>query len=117
MTDQPYRRPDQRPDAQWSGAHPGGPQQPYAQQPFVQQGSPYGYPGYYGIPAEPKSLSIASMVCGIASVIMGWLLLPQFAAIITGLVLGYLCLLGYGALWLLLIIGLAVSTSYSGGTF
>ena len=79
MTDQPYRRPDQRPDAQWSGAHPGGPQQPYAQQPFVQQGSPYGYPGYYGIPAEPKSLSIASMVCGIASVIMGWLLLPQFA--------------------------------------
>lgn len=139
MTDQPYRRPDQRPDAQWSGAHPGGPQQPnaqqpYAQPPFAQQGSPYGYPGYYGIPAEPKSLSIASMVCGIASVIMGWLLLPQIAAIITGhmalkrepagrgmsiagLVLGYLCLLGYGAFWLLAIIGLAIASSTSGPTY
>ena len=134
MTDQPYRRPDQRPDAQWSGAHPGGPQQPYAQQPFVQQGSPYGYPGYYGIPAEPKSLSIASMVCGIASVIRGWLLLPQIAALITGhmalkrepagrgmsiagLVLGYLCLLGYGAFWLLAIIGLAIASSTSGPTY
>jgi hypothetical protein len=68
------------------------------------------------------------MVCGIASVIMGWLLLPQIAAIvtghmalkrepsgkgmsITGLVLGYLCLLGYGAFWLLLIIGLAYAGS------
>ena len=80
--------------------------------------------------AEPKGLSIASMVCGIASVILGWLLIPQIAAIITGhlalrreptgkglsitgLVLGYLCLLGYGALWLFLILGLmAYSTSY-----
>ncbi len=55
---------------------------------------------------------------------VGWLMIPQIAAIITGhmalkrepagkgmsitgLVLGYLCLLGYGAFWLLLIIGLA----------
>lgn len=86
------------------------------------------------MPAEPKTLSIASMVCGIASVIMGFLLLPQVAAIvtghmalkrepsgkgmsITGLVLGYLCLLGYGAFWLLLIIGLAVASSTSTNTF
>ncbi|MDQ0798880.1 DUF4190 domain-containing protein [Arthrobacter sp. SLBN-112] len=76
------------------------------------------------------------MVCGIASVIMGWLILPQLAAIITGhlalrrepsgkgmsisgLVLGYLCLLGYGAIWLLLIIGLTVAstTGANSGTF
>jgi hypothetical protein len=86
------------------------------------------------MPAEPKTLSIASMVCGIASVIMGWLLLPQIAAIITGhmalrrepsgkgmsisgLVLGYLCLLGYGAFWLLVIIGLAIASSNSGPTY
>nr|WP_308932082.1 DUF4190 domain-containing protein [Arthrobacter sp. SLBN-112] len=81
-------------------------------------------------------MSIASMVCGIASVIMGWLILPQLAAIITGhlalrrepsgkgmsisgLVLGYLCLLGYGAIWLLLIIGLTVAstTGANSGTF
>jgi hypothetical protein len=96
--------------------------------PYGQAASPYGQPGYYGVPAEPKTLSIASMVCGIASVIMGFLLLPQVAAIvtghmalkrepsgkgmsITGLVLGYLCLLGYGALWLLAIIGLAIASS------
>lgn len=94
-------------------------------------GSYQRYPGpypeqyYYGIAAQPKPLSIASLVCGLASVIMGWLLVPQIAAIVTGhlalnrepagrglsiagLVLGYLFLLGYGALWLLLLIGLAV---------
>jgi hypothetical protein len=83
------------------------------------------------MPVEPKGLSIASMVCGIASVILGWFLIPQVAAIITGhlalrrepsakgmsitgLVLGYLCLLGYGAFWLLIFVGLAVSSaSYS----
>jgi hypothetical protein len=108
--------------------------QPYNQppSPYNQNGVPYGQPAYYGMP-EPKTLSIASMVCGIASVIMGFLLLPQFAAIITGhlalkrepsgkgmsiagLVLGYLCLLGYGALWLLLIIGLAVARTTTGNT-
>jgi hypothetical protein len=103
--------------------------------PYNRPAGPFGQPGYYGMPAEPKTLSIASMVCGIASVIMGWILLPQIAAIvtghlalkrepagkgmsITGLVLGYLCLLGYGAFWLLAIIGLAMvssptSTSYT----
>ena len=92
----------------------------------------YGQPAYYGMQAEPKTLSIASMVCGIASVIVGWLMLPQLAAIITGhmalkrepagkgmsitgLVLGYLCLLGYGGFWLLLIIGLASYSSSSYG--
>jgi hypothetical protein len=92
-----------------------------------------GQPSYYGRPVEAKTLSIASMVCGIASVITGWLLLPQFAAIITGhlalrrepsgrgmsitgLVLGYLCLLGYGALWLLLIIGLAIAGTAGSNT-
>lgn len=103
----------------------------YAQpaSPYGQGHSPYGQPAYgqhayYGMPAqEPKGLSIASMVLGISSVILGWIMIPQIAAIITGhlalrrepsgkgmsitgLVLGYLCLLGYGAFWLLLIIGL-----------
>ncbi|HEU4666033.1 MAG TPA: DUF4190 domain-containing protein [Arthrobacter sp.] len=107
---------------------------PYAQQPgpYGQPAGPYGQTAYYGMQAEPKTLSIASMVCGIASVIMGWILIPQVAAIITGhmalkrepagrgmsiagLVLGYLCLLGYGALWLLAIIGLTIAST-TGGT-
>ena len=110
-------------------------QYPYAQ-PQYNQGQYFGQASYYGSQAEPKTLSIASMVCGIASVIMGWLILPQLAAIITGhlalrrepsgkgmsisgLVLGYLCLLGYGAIWLLLIIGLTVAstTGSNSGTF
>jgi hypothetical protein len=98
--------------------------------PYAQPPSPYGQPAYYGMPAEPKGLSIASMVCGIASVLLGWFLLPQIAAIITGhlalkrepsgkgmsitgLVLGYLCLLGYGAFWAFVIVGAAIySSSY-----
>lgn len=111
----------------------GQPPSPYSQPPgpYAQPGNPYGQAGYYGMPVEPKTLSIASMVCGIASVIMGWILLPQIAAIvtghlalkrepagkgmsITGLVLGYLCLLGYGAVWLLAIIGLAIAGSSTG---
>lgn len=96
--------------------------QPPAYQPYP---GPYARQYYYGMAAQPKPLSIASLVCGIASVIVGWLLVPQVAAIITGhlglkrepagrglsiagLVLGYLFLLGYGFLWLLLLIGLAV---------
>jgi Domain of unknown function (DUF4190) len=108
---------------------------PYGQatSPYNQQ-SLYNQQGYYGMPAEPKTLSIASMVCGIASVIMGWILLPQIAAIvtghlalkrepsgkgmsITGLVLGYLCLLGYGAFWLLAIIGLAIASSSTSSSY
>ncbi|WP_255769232.1 DUF4190 domain-containing protein [Pseudarthrobacter sulfonivorans] len=137
--------------SQDGGSHDGGSQygtgaysQPAEQQsgaPYAQPGSPYGPPSpyaqpspygqYYGLPAvEPKGLSITSMVCGISSVLLGWFLIPQLAAIITGhlalgrepsgkgmsitgLVLGYLCLLGYGAFWLLLIFGLsAYRTSY-----
>jgi hypothetical protein len=116
------------------GAPYGQPPSPYNQPPgpYSQTGVPYGQPGYFSAP-EPKTLSIASMVCGIASVIMGFLLLPQIAAIvtghlalkrepsgkgmsITGLVLGYLCLLGYAAFWLLLIVGLAVARTTSGTT-
>jgi len=102
-------------------------------QPQYNQSQYLGGQSYYGGAVEPKTLSIASMVCGIASVIMGWLLLPQVAAIITGhlalrrepsgrgmsitgLVLGYLCLLGYGALWLLFVIGLAVAGSAGSNT-
>lgn len=143
MTDQPSGRSD----SQWPGPQhdaslppvpPAGYEPPRFVPPYSQPGSPYAQPsgaysqhGYYGVPAEPKTLSIASMVCGIASVIMGWLLLPQFAAIvtghmalkrepggrgmaITGLVLGYLCLLGYGVFWLLLIVGIAVSSTRYG---
>ena len=111
----------------------GRPQYNPAQHNPAQYGQPhFGQPSYYGT-VEPKTLSIASMVCGIASVITGWLLLPQLAAIITGhlalrrepsgrgmsitgLVLGYLCLLGYGAIWLLLIIGLAIAGTAGSNT-
>jgi hypothetical protein len=152
MSDQPSQRPESgQPEySAPSGFEPPRFAAPYAQQPspyaqqpgpygqpatqYGQPGSPYGQPAYYGIHAEPKTLSIASMVCGIASVIMGWLLLPQIAAIITGhlalkrepagrgmsiagLVLGYLCLLGYGALWLLAVIGLAVASTTSGSGY
>ncbi|HJV99006.1 MAG TPA: DUF4190 domain-containing protein [Arthrobacter sp.] len=112
------------------GAPYAQPADPYGQPPSPYgQPNPYGQPAYYGAPAEPKGLSIASMVCGIASVMLGWFLLPQVAAIITGhlalkrepsgkgmsitgLVLGYLCLLGYGAFWLLVVVaGAMYSTS------
>ena len=107
---------------------------PYGQPAYGQPayGQPaYGQAAYYGMPAQqPKGLSIASMVLGISSVMLGWFVVPQIAAIITGhlalrrepsgkgmsitgLVLGYLCLLGYGAFWLLLIIGLTYSSTYS----
>lgn len=128
-----YGQPGYGQDAYRQGVEPSNPYNSYGQpsSPYAQPGnqySAYGQQPYYGMPAEPKTLSIASMVCGIASVIMGWLILPQIAAIvtghialkrepagkgmsITGLVLGYLCLLGYGGLWLLLIIGIAVAGS------
>jgi hypothetical protein len=124
----PYNQPPSPYNQPPSPNQPG----PYDPSPYSQGGIPYSQPGYYGVP-EPKTLSVASMVCGIASVIMGFLLLPQIAAIITGhmalkrepsgkgmsitgLVLGYLCLLGYGALWLLAIIGLAVASTTTGTT-
>ena len=61
---------------------------PYGQpSPYAQPGSPnaYGQPAYYGAPAAPKSLSIASMCCGIAALVgFGFFLLPQLAAVILG---------------------------------
>jgi hypothetical protein len=122
-----YGAPSAQPDSPYGQAgNPYG--QPYGA--YGQPPSPYGQPAYYGMPVEPKGLSITSMVCGLVSVILGWFLLPQIAAIITGhlalrrepsgkgmsitgLVLGYLCLLGYGAFWLLLIVLAASSGSYS----
>jgi hypothetical protein len=145
MSDQPSQRPasGQHESGTPSGSEPPRFAPPYGSgipsygqppSPYYQQPGPYGQQGYYGMPAEPKTLSIASMVCGIASVIMGWLLLPQIAAIITGhmalkrepsgkgmsitgLVLGYLCLLGYGAFWLLVIIGLAIASTTTSSTY
>lgn len=145
MSNQPSQEPNhQRDGSPWPSYQPppqygqpqyGQPQYNQAQYGQAQYGQPqyFGQPPYYGRPVEAKTLSIASMVCGIASVLMGWLLLPQFAAIITGhlalrrepsgkgmsitgLVLGYLCLLGYGAIWLLLIIGLAVAGTVGSNT-
>jgi len=53
-------------------------------------GIPYGQPSYYGMPPEPKGLSIASLCCGIAVFLgLGIFILPQIAAV----VLGHLALL------------------------
>lgn len=124
----PYSQP-----AEQYGAPYAQPGSPYGPPSAYAQPSPYGQPAYYGMPAAGhKGLSITSMVCGISSVLLGWFLLPQLAAIITGhlalgrepsgkgmsiagLVLGYLCLLGYGAFWLLLIFGLSAYRSSSYG--
>ncbi|MBT2514937.1 DUF4190 domain-containing protein [Arthrobacter sp. ISL-30] len=107
-------------------------QSPYGQPPVSPYGPPgYGQPGYYGMPVEPKGMSIASLVCGLASVFLGWFILPQLAAIvlghlalrrepsgkamsITGLALGYVCLLGYGLFWIFVIV---FAAQYSGGLY
>jgi hypothetical protein len=66
----------------------GQPASPYGQpSPYAQPGSPnaYGQPAYYGAPSAPKTLSIASMCCGIAALVgFGFFLLPQLAAVILG---------------------------------
>ena len=123
-----YRQP-----AEQYGAPYAQPGSPYGPPSTYAQPNPYGQPAYYGMPAaEPKGLSITSMVCGISSVLLGLFLIPQLAAIITGhlalgrepsgkgmsitgLVLGYLCLLAYGAFWLLLILGLSAYRTSSYG--
>ncbi|WP_427134799.1 DUF4190 domain-containing protein [Pseudarthrobacter sp. S9] len=72
------------------GTAPGAPGQQYGApgQQYPQPGSPYnayGQPAYYGVPAEPNGLSIASMCCGIAVFVgLGFFLLPQVAAVILG---------------------------------
>ena len=91
----------------------------------------YGQPGYYGVPAEPKALSIASLCCGIAALVgFGFFLLPQIAAVIlghmalrrepagrgmaiAGLVLGYV---GVALTVLVIVIfGIVVSSARSSG--
>lgn len=120
----PYNQPPPLYNQDQYGQELHGQPAPYGQQ------APYGQAAYYGMLPQPKGLSIASLVCGIVSVMLGFIMIPQIAAVITGhlglrrepagkglaitgLVLGYLCLLGYGLFWLLALIGLAIaSTTY-----
>ena len=86
----PYGAAPQQPFGQQSYGHQPFNQQPYGQ-PYATPGQPgagynaYGQPAYYGVPAEPKALSIASLCCGIAALVgFGFFLLPQIAAVILG---------------------------------
>jgi hypothetical protein len=97
----------------------------YGQQYGQQYSSPYGQPSYYGAAPRPKTLSIASLCCGIAVYLgFGVFLLPQLAAVIlghlalrrepsgrgfaiAGLVMGYLGLV----LTVLAIVGLTILAS------
>ncbi|MCH6472232.1 DUF4190 domain-containing protein [Sinomonas terrae] len=116
---------------------PGG-QNQSAPPPYGQEYPPsYGYqqpqypqPYSYAQP-EPRTLSIVSMVCGIASLLgFGFLLLPQLAAIvlghlalsrepagrgfaIAGLATGYFCLLVSIVVIAFLVIGIASISQYS----
>lgn len=77
-----------QPAAPYGAPYPAVPQQPYGQSPYGQAGgtvNAYGQPAYYGLPAEPKGLSIASLCCGIAALVgLGFFILPQIAAVILG---------------------------------
>jgi hypothetical protein len=117
-------------------------QQPYGQQQYgapVQYGQPgspfnaYGQPAYYGVPPEPKGLSIASLCCGIAAFIgLGFFLLPQLAAVIlghmalkrepagkgmaiAGLVLGYVGIALALLVFVIIALGLAIGSASYGG--
>ena len=125
---QPY---DQRPyDDQ--ARQPYGDRQSGAPVQYGQPGTPfnaYGQPAYYGVPPEPKGLSIASLCCGIAAFIgLGFFLLPQLAAVIlghmalkrepsgkgmaiAGLVLGYVGIALTLLVFVLIAVGLAISSS------
>ncbi|MDP9981063.1 hypothetical protein J2W14_000439 [Pseudarthrobacter oxydans] len=93
-TQQPFGQEPYAEQPYWQQPYGGQAQQPYGQQPYgapVQYGQPgtpfnaYGQPAYYGVPPEPKGLSIASLCCGIAAFIgLGFFLLPQLAAVILG---------------------------------
>ena len=139
---EPYGTPEGAAAQQPYGQQPYG-QRPYAQQPYddrqsgapVQYGQPgtpfnaYGPPAYYGLPPEPKGLSIASLCCGIAAFIgLGFFLLPQLAAVIlghmalkrepsgkgmaiAGLVLGYVGIALALLVFVLIAVGLAISNS------
>jgi hypothetical protein len=61
-----------------------GRQSHYGQQYGQQYAGPYGQP-YPGMAVQPKTLSIASLCCGIAVYVgFGFILLPQIAAVILG---------------------------------
>jgi len=129
---QPYGQQSQ-PYGQQSQPY-GQPASPYGQvpgqQPYGQPAGPYGQPAYYGVPAEPKGLSIASMCCGIAVYLgFGFILLPQIAAVvlghmalkkepsgrgmaIAGLVMGYLGILLTVVLGIFFIIAVTAASQY-----
>lgn len=139
----PYGAAPQQPFGQQQYGHQpyGGPdQQQYGQQSFgapAQYGpsggpfNAYGQPAYYGLPPEPKGLSIASLCCGIAAFVgLGFFLLPQLAAVIlghmalkrepaskgmavAGLVLGYVGI----ALTLLVILIIALGLAIGGASY
>ncbi|MBT2535963.1 DUF4190 domain-containing protein [Arthrobacter sp. ISL-69] len=80
-TPQGYQPPSYIPP---QGAQPTPPSNPYGQ-PSGPYGIVYGQPSYYGMPPEPKSLSIASLCCGIAVFLgLGIFILPQIAAVVLG---------------------------------
>ncbi|WP_284982834.1 DUF4190 domain-containing protein [Arthrobacter sp. efr-133-TYG-118] len=114
----------------------GQPASPYGQPPqgppaYGQPTSPYGQPAYYGMPVEPKGLSIASMCCGIAVFVgLGFFVLPQIAAVIlghmalkkepagkgmaiAGLVMGYLGIVGVIIFWVFIAIFAATASRYN----
>ncbi|WP_211129138.1 DUF4190 domain-containing protein [Sinomonas albida] len=110
-------------------------QSAYSQPVYGQpQQSPYSFPSQpYYPPAEPRGLSIASMVCGIASLVgFGFFLLPQIAAVIlghmalsrepagrgfaiAGLAMGYFCLLITVVVIAFFVIGISSLSSYHSG--
>jgi hypothetical protein len=124
----------------YSGGHqqPGYQQQAYGQQAYAPSGfqqyqTPYSQSAYF-VPPQPKTLSLTSMILGIASLIgFGYLILPSVAAVITGhmglrrespqgrgfaiagLVLGYLSLALYAAIWVatIMFIVYAANQDYS----
>ena len=80
-TPQGYQPPSYIPP---QGSQPTPPSNPYGQPPGP-YGMVYGQPSYYGMPPEPKSLSIASLCCGIAVFLgLGIFILPQIAAVVLG---------------------------------
>jgi hypothetical protein len=109
------------------GQQPGPYAQPYAQ--------PYGQPTYYGGPAEPKGLSIASLCCGISVYVgFGFFILPQIAAVIlghmalkkepsgkgmaiAGLVMGYLGIVLTAVVIIIIAIAMQVAMQNSGERF
>ena len=81
--DQPYGQAYGQPGTGYNAY--GQPAQQYATPGQPGAYNAYGQPSYYGVPAQPKALSIASLCCGIAALVgFGFFLLPQIAAVILG---------------------------------